>query len=232
MLTLAIEQSTAFSSVALLSDETLLRETSWTETRARQQHLFSVLPEFFNATSVKPDSIDAFAVGLGPGSFSGLRVSLSAARALALPGDRPVLGVASAEALAWRLSVEKEAPSIVILGDARRRRLWFVQFEASGDGLRMAKPFSLVKLKETADLVDKGTIVATPDWDRIGADLQASVSSEVTLIRERVVPTARSVGLLSLRSPNVKQVSDPTDPISPIYLHPPVFVKPRFAQSK
>ncbi|MFC1462656.1 tRNA (adenosine(37)-N6)-threonylcarbamoyltransferase complex dimerization subunit type 1 TsaB, partial [Verrucomicrobiota bacterium] len=108
---LAIEQSTSVGSIALLDDTRVLSEESWTETRGRAGNLFEMLPRILEAASRTVADIDLFAIGLGPGSFSGLRTSLSAVNHLALPGRKPVLGIPSAQALAHRLMAEESADS-------------------------------------------------------------------------------------------------------------------------
>lgn len=225
MLTLAIEQSTSLSSVALLDDTAVVAERNWNDSRSRDRRLFSVLPDIFREASVKPADIDTFAVGLGPGSFSGLRISLSAARGLAMPGKKRVFGVASGEALAWDILREKAATPIIVIGDARRDHLWFAQFNGTNDALKMQTPFSLIRTQKLPAALKKGSTVVTPDWERIGEKLMESASPGVTLIQEKRVPRARTVGELAFRKisespePSVHGV---TKGLTPLYLHPPV----------
>ena len=246
MLTLAIEQSTSVSSTALLNHGDVVAEHTWKNSDFPNQHIFStVLPDLFKETPVEPTDIDIFAVGLGPGSFSGLRISLSLASALALPGQKRVFGVSSGEALAWDLFREKLISPVVIVGDARRGRLWFAQFLATDGLLKMETPYCLIKFEELSGMLDKHSIVASPDWDRIGEKLIESNPGHTTFIEEKRVPRARTIGELALRkignsrpqdlfdrTPGRRSLGEvclaKSEPLTPIYLHPPVFVKPRF----
>ena len=124
MLTLAVDQSTAVNSVALLDGEAVLWETRWTRAEARGPQLVAVIEAALAGLGRAPAQIEAFAVGVGPGSYSGLRMSISAVRAWALPGGRPVCGVSSAEALARDAMDETGARTAAVAGDARRGRLW------------------------------------------------------------------------------------------------------------
>lgn len=229
MLILAIEQSTSSSSIALLDDTDIVAEHAWDDNRVRNQHLFSVLPDLFNEASVKPGDVNMFAVGLGPGSFSGLRVSVSAVRALALPGKKPVVGVSSAEALAWDIFRERQSTPITIVGDARRGRFWFAQFNRMGESLSISAYFSLIKSDELPAKLKESSTIATPDWDRIGEKLKKSVRPGIILIEEKRVPRARTVGELAVMKISNKAPSDlsaiassSSEPLMPIYLHPPV----------
>jgi tRNA threonylcarbamoyladenosine biosynthesis protein TsaB len=225
MITLAMEQSTATASLALFRDTTLIAERSWTDAPLHSQGMFTVLPELLAAGSVAVPDIERFAVGLGPGSFAGLRIALSAFRAMALPDHRPVYGVSSGEALAHGLGSEIPCP-IFAVGDARRNRLWLGQFarEACGS-LVLAAPYELMPVESLAARLPAGSTTVTSDWARIGAVLQAHCPAGVKVIQRAVVPTARSVGEIALQ----RIARDiPSDPLSPIYLHPPVFVAPRY----
>jgi tRNA threonylcarbamoyladenosine biosynthesis protein TsaB len=224
MLILAIEQSTSVSSIALLSDDSVVTEQVWDDQTSRNQHLFTVLPDLFKNACIDPQSIDIFAIGLGPGAFSALRISLSAIRGLAMPDSKPVFGLSSAEALAWHIIQCEEKQSVTVIGDARRGSLWLAGFEASGDIVKMQIPFALTDWdKLPADV--KSGVTVTSDWQRIGERLSQSLPAPVELIKERRVPAASDVGKLALMKLRNGETSLP---LKPIYLHPPVFVEPRF----
>ena len=96
MLLLAMDHSTRTGDLALLADGQVVARRSWQQAaRGRSDlsgHIAAVLAEH----AVGPADIDSFAVGLGPGIYSSLRISLSTVNGLALPGRRPVHGVCSA----------------------------------------------------------------------------------------------------------------------------------------
>src|ERR1035437_10885104 len=102
MLILSIDQSTETGSAAILDDQRLVAERHWAETRFSRQQLFPNLKAMLNEAGLEPGAIQLYVVGVGPGSYSGLRVALAAAMAMALPGKTPVYGLSSAEGLAWQ----------------------------------------------------------------------------------------------------------------------------------
>lgn len=221
---LAIEQSTVNGSAVIMSGGTVLADRSWTQANARQQQLLVRLPELFAAASIEPDAIDRLAIGLGPGIFSGLRTSLSAARALALPGQRPVCGISSGEALAWDTARRTGATTVTVIGDARRHRFWHARFAIAKTHPTLVAPYALVSADACGSILLPGTVAVTPHWEHIGAELLKHRNA-VNLIEESRTPSARILAELVMGRLGR---GEPMDELKPIYVHPPVFVEPRF----
>jgi tRNA threonylcarbamoyladenosine biosynthesis protein TsaB len=226
MLILALEQSTPTCSLALTRDAEVLASRTWTEDRGRNQQLFAELPPALEDAGVQIADIEAFAVGLGPGSFTGLRTAVIAARAFALPEHRPVIGVSSAEVLATEILSETGMESVTIVGDARRRRFWTARFPEAAALPSPRQGFRLVPASELAKALTGDAAVVSPDWDRIGDDLATATPPGAVLIREPRYPTAITLAELARRAADSPAEQKP--PLAPIYLHPPVFVPPRF----
>lgn len=226
MLTLGIDQSTLHGSLALLDGPEPVATRIWQDSRFRNQHLFQVLPGFLRDASVRPADIGLFAVGLGPGSFSGLRIALAAVQGLALPDAKPVRGIASAAAVAWDVIGERDASKVTIVGDARRGRFWMATFSAGVRGPSLDKAFELVAGEEADERLAAAALLATPDWERIGTQLAARCGARARVIEQNRTPQAATVAQLAFSEH--EQGQEPARPLQPIYLHPPVFVKPKF----
>lgn len=128
---LALETSTRWLSVALWRDGTLA------ERRAESVSGGSglVLPwvdELLAEAGLAPTALDGIAFGAGPGSFTGLRLACGAAQGLAFGLDRPVVGVATLEALAL---ASGEARVFACL-DARMNEVYFGAYEVDGRQVR------------------------------------------------------------------------------------------------
>ena len=113
MLILAFDTATSVATSALVRGGGVLGERATTPVRVLED-VDALLCE----AAVEPGELDALAVGLGPGSFTGVRMGLAAARALALSLDLPVAGVSTLAALA------AGAPEALPLIDAKRRELF------------------------------------------------------------------------------------------------------------
>ncbi len=113
MLTLAFDTATDVATVAVVRDGELLGEA-----RSRAAAVLADADELLRAASLRPRDLDLLAVGVGPGSFTGVRIGLAAARGLALALDLRVAGVSTLAALA------AGAPGAVPVIDARRREVF------------------------------------------------------------------------------------------------------------
>lgn len=96
----AFDCSNGFCEAAILRGGAALGERSEPLTRANRDRLFPILLDMLAETGVQWGDVDALAVGVGPGNFTGIRQGIAAARGLALSLQRPAIGVNRFEALA------------------------------------------------------------------------------------------------------------------------------------
>jgi len=222
---LAIELTTPRAALALLDDDRVLHAVAWEETRPRRQDLFMRLAALRDAAGRTLRDVDLFAVDTGPGSFSGIRVALAAAQAMALPAKRAVAGVSGAAAIAWDVLGAHPAHDVVVAGDARRGCLWAAVFRAGRPAPFPADGFRLLNAASLPAALPPGAIVVTPDWERIGPLLRAHAGPAHTLLEEARLPRAETIALLAR---DVVLTGAPLPPPAPLYLHPPVLAAPRF----
>ena len=113
MLILAFDTATDVATSALVDDGEVLGERS-----SRASTLLEDIDALVRQAGAHTRELDALAVGIGPGSFTGVRIGLSTARGLALALDLPVAGVSTLDALA------AGAPGAIPVIDARRRQVF------------------------------------------------------------------------------------------------------------
>ena len=224
MLTLAIEQSTPECSVALLRDGKLLVERTWLSGRRRGQQLFPALTELLQTADADAADIALYAVGLGPGVFSGLRVALATAQSMALPGNDAVRGVSSGEVLALELLASGTPQPLTIVGDARRERLWIATFDWDGTRPRPRGDYDLITVADLPGKIPADATLVTPDWGRIGERLAALPLGNCRLVEHNAIPRAAVLGRLAVNDENGGHQAPA---LGPIYIHPPVCVKPK-----
>lgn len=129
---LALEFSTETASLALLDGGAVAAAAAVDAGHRRSQGLFAAAEGLLNGAGWTFADVGAFAVGRGPGSYTGLRVSLTAARGWALPANKPVWTVSSGAALAAEIFAERpEISQVVVSGDARRGTIWAGLFARS-----------------------------------------------------------------------------------------------------
>ena len=90
---LAIDTSTRYAGIALADDRRVIDLQAWHSTVNHTSELMPAVANLLGRRGLKPTSLDAVAVALGPGGFSSLRVGVSAAKGMALAGRFPLLGV-------------------------------------------------------------------------------------------------------------------------------------------
>ena len=120
-LILAFDTSVAHCAAALLSGDAILAERVEPMQKGQAERLFPLLEEVLNKGGVAWSDLTAIGVGIGPGNFTGIRISVSAARGLTLSLGIPAVGVSSFEAQA----IDTPRPVLSLI-DARRDQV-FVQ---------------------------------------------------------------------------------------------------------
>lgn len=131
MRVLAIDTSTELGSVALLVDGHLKAEVA---ARVRARHgetVFRLLEQALAHAGLAKTELDLIASGVGPGSFTGTRVGLAAAKGLAVALDVPIVGVPTLRALARAAPGALLAPAV----DAHKGEVFVAVYERTGAGL-------------------------------------------------------------------------------------------------
>ncbi|WEK54957.1 MAG: tRNA (adenosine(37)-N6)-threonylcarbamoyltransferase complex dimerization subunit type 1 TsaB [Candidatus Cohnella colombiensis] len=131
--TLAIDTSTASLTVAIVRDGRLVDTSLTFAERNHSVRIISEIKELLARNGIRGNEIDLIAVGQGPGSYTGVRIAVTAAKTLAWTWNKPLIGVSSLEALAFgackALKPEGKAWIVPIM-DARRGQVYSSRFEA------------------------------------------------------------------------------------------------------
>jgi tRNA threonylcarbamoyladenosine biosynthesis protein TsaB len=213
MIVLGIELSSRQGSVALLEGSTVLAEKTWIGERVRHNTLFQTLETVLSEAEVSYSDISLYAVGRGPGSFSGMRMSFAVAQALALPGKTEVRAVSSGAALALAAARETGVKQIAVVGDARCGQVWYGLFQClENRTVVLSNDWTLVPYGEVS--VPEGALVIGPEAERL--------TPYFPNIGKPVFPHAKDVAALALNQ-------GVQEPLEPLYMHPPVFIEPKFS---
>ena len=128
---LAIESSAKAASVALSEDSSLISQYFQASALTHSRTLLCMAQDMLDNLELTLSDIDTIAVAIGPGSFTGIRIGLAAAKGLAWGGDKPVCGVSTLEAMAWHL-IDRTGVVICPAMDARRNEIYNAKFTADG----------------------------------------------------------------------------------------------------
>lgn len=132
MIVLALDTASAATSVALVEGETTLASATHIDARRHAEVLTPMIAEVLAGRGV-----DAVVCGVGPGPYTGLRVGVATAQALALAWQVPVVGVCSLDALARRAREMGVDGEFIVALDARRHEVYWARY----DEQRLAGPF-------------------------------------------------------------------------------------------
>lgn len=128
MLTLAFETSAKAGSVALLEGRKLLGESYQNTGLTHSQTIMTMAQSLIAACGYTPQDVQAVAVAAGPGSFTGIRIGVAAAKGFAWGSQIPCYGVSTLEAMALNLGAYEGL--VVGVMDARRSQVYTATFRA------------------------------------------------------------------------------------------------------
>jgi tRNA threonylcarbamoyladenosine biosynthesis protein TsaB len=216
---LALELSSPAASLALFDGERCVAHRAWREERRGNRPVFAALDAALAEAGWPAAGLDRFLVGRGPGIYSGMRVALMLARALALPRGLPVFAVASGAALAAALAETEPEERVAIVGDARRGQCWVGRFRRAPGGVEPDGDWTLVAPDALATALPPGTVAATPEWERLRPAAAAAAAPGVRWLAGDRYPDAGWVGRLAFAR---LARGEPSEPLAPLYLHPAV----------
>ncbi|MDP1583578.1 MAG: tRNA (adenosine(37)-N6)-threonylcarbamoyltransferase complex dimerization subunit type 1 TsaB [Bradyrhizobium sp.] len=140
MLILAIDTALDACAAGVLDTDTggLIAQESQAMKRGHAEALMPLIARVMKASGVAFTSLDRIAATTGPGSFTGLRVGLSAARGIGLAAGRPVVGLTTLTAYAAPVVAQNAAQPVISAIDARHDHVYFQV--VSGDGSSLVRP--------------------------------------------------------------------------------------------
>ena len=161
MLILAVDTSTRTGSAAILRDSEVLAEVSGYEETPYSSRLFRDIALLQDRANFRLDQVDVFAVAAGPGSFTGLRVGLTAVKAWAEVHGKPIAAISGLEAIAAESLVGEtpgapDAHFIAPFLDARRGQIFgaiYRRIPGDATGLALASDESILSVDEFLELV-------------------------------------------------------------------------------
>jgi len=136
---LAIETSTLLGGIAILDDSSgLIAEVKLNVKSTHSERLLSEVGHIMDKTGLQLKDIDVFAVSIGPGSFTGLRIGVSTVKGFSYATGRPIVAVPTLEALAWNFPICRYPVCTVL--DARKKEVYAALFAWEGEGFRRILP--------------------------------------------------------------------------------------------
>ena len=200
MLTLSVDTSSRLGSLAVLKDQSILGVVSTSSDEAYSARMFRQLEFLLAELAIGLPAIDLYAVVAGPGSFTGLRVGLTAVKGWAEVYQRPIAPVSGLEAIASEAPVQLGLVASIL--DARRGQIYGALHSRSGgqietriSDLVSAPEEFLTVLRESVSPAD--VVFASPSPEIVRDALASSVFATCRVLRVSPV-LAPAAGLLGI----------------------------------
>lgn len=227
MITLALEFSSAVRSVAVAkADATSGRSTvlgkasDQTDPKSRPLVL---IERALEAAAIRRDEIECVVVGLGPGSYTGIRSAIAVAQGWQLGRDLRLLGLGSIESIAAQAQARGWNGRISVMIDAQRNEFYFAAYEITANERREIQPLRLASLEDVRQLV-RNASGHSNETLRPGEAVPRVIGPEVTKWfphGDVIYPDATALAFLA--EGRTDFVSG--EQLEPIYLRAPSFVK-------
>lgn len=152
MKVLAIETSTMTGGAAVMDDaQGIIMEVIFNVKTGHSERLMKEIDYCLREAGISISDMNAFAVSIGPGSFTGLRIGLSTIKGFSYATGLPVVAVPTLEAFSWNFPMSPYP--VCPLLDARKKEVYAGVFLWSGDGFERALPETSIKIKELTVLL-------------------------------------------------------------------------------
>jgi tRNA threonylcarbamoyladenosine biosynthesis protein TsaB len=214
MLILAFDTTVAACSVALWRDGAVLARARQTMAQGQAEALMPLIEGVMRDGGVEYTALDRIAVTVGPGSFTGVRVGLAAARGLGLAAGKPVIGVLTTEALAHAVP-ERTRGHILAAVDTKRGDLYVQQFDARLDAQGDPRAMTETQIKEW---IGDASMIVVGD---AAARAVAALGPHATLSRADAFPDPAVIAAIA-----ATRTPAPAGPL-PVYVRPPDAVIPQ-----
>lgn len=195
--------------------EWLLREDYEERPAGHAERLFPMVAGVMEGAGLTFSAIDRIAVTVGPGTFTGVRIGIAAARAFALATGKPVVAITSLAAMAHRarllLGAQIESQRLLVAVDARRGMVYAQTFAT--DGATAGEPLLLAP-EAAAETFAGNPVLVVGSGATIVAEALAAVRVEAEARLPDLQPHARSLAMLA---PGL----DPIGKVAPLYLRQP-----------
>ena len=221
MLILAIDTALDACAAGVLDTDAgrLIAQESQPMKRGHAEALMPLIARVIKASGVAYVALDRIAVTTGPGSFTGLRVGLSAARGIGLAANKPVVGLTTLTAYAAPVVAQNAAQPVISAIDARHDHVYFQV--VSGDGSSLVRP-RVAPVEEALEaarfgaphLVGNAALILSQRWP---ADAAAPFKADpqpapdiawVAWLGAAVSPDAAPARPYYLRAPDAKPSQD------------------------
>ena len=221
VLILNIETATTNCSVSLSKNgETFILKEDYDKNYSHAERLHVYIDAILNEAGITFKDLDAVAISKGPGSYTGLRIGVSAAKGLCFAIDKPLISVSTLEALAYQVNCEEGV--IIAMLDARRMEVYSSIFDSNYNQIRETE----------AQIINEDSFknyLAASKVYFIGNGVEktkALINHSNAIFIENKLPSANEMSLLAYNKFKISDFEDVAY-FEPYYLKDFVALKPK-----
>ncbi|RJQ49506.1 MAG: tRNA (adenosine(37)-N6)-threonylcarbamoyltransferase complex dimerization subunit type 1 TsaB [Nitrospiraceae bacterium] len=214
---LAIETATLAGSIAILDDTTgLVGEVRVDVRIAHAERLMPSLEWLLKTSGVSINDIDVFALSIGPGSFTGLRIGLSTVKGLSYATDKPIVPVPTLDAFARTMPFCSRL--ICPMLDARKNEVYAALYRWDGNTCDKILPETVISPAELLHLVHE-PVVFTGDGARMYREVISEGLQENAFFAppSKMSPSASAVAEIAVEQMKQGKIADPVS-LTPLYI--------------
>lgn len=196
---LSIETSTMLGGVAILDEhEGLIAEVRLNVKSTHSERLMTAIHQALTQSDLQLNDVDAFAVAIGPGSFTGLRIGLSTVKGLSYATGKPFVTVPTLEAFAWNFPFSRYPVCLML--DARKGEVYSAVFEWVDQGFGRIMDEASVKPDHLLQKL-KGVVLFAGEGVKLYKDRIGQIMGERAVMAspEKMIPFPSNVAMLGLK---------------------------------
>ena len=222
---LSIDTSSKYFSLAVSDDEKIICARKIKAGKILSSAIIPAIKQIIKKSGViSLSKLDGFAVGLGPGSFTSLRVGVSTVKALGFALNKPVVGISSLDVLA--LNVRADIADVCAICDARRNLVYGCVFKKRGLKIIKKTKYLLTDVKNLLDeikddvvFIGDGIEIVKREFEEKGGRNFKGMLFHFEENEKLWYPQARHLAILAFEKMKKKKI-DKVEKIVPLYLYP------------
>jgi tRNA threonylcarbamoyladenosine biosynthesis protein TsaB len=218
---LAIKSSAITASTAIVDEENVIAEYTINHKKTHSQTLLPMIDEICAMTETEVDDIDAIAVSVGPGSFTGLRIGVATAKGIALSKDKSMIAVPTLEGLAYNLVGTSKV--IVPIMDAKRKHVYSGIYTFENGQFKELRKTNLIAIEDLAKELNDNyeDVVFLGDGIEVARDYFKE-NLKINYTEASIVNRKHKASSVALRALDLAKEGklESGDNISPDYLRP------------
>jgi len=213
---LGVDTSTLTAGIGIIEGDEILVELKFSIKITYSEILLSCIDQALKNIDLKMDDIDGFAISIGPGSFTGLRIGLSTLKGLCFATKRPLASVPSLDALAY-LSLYCQYPVVTML-DAKKNQVYAAIYETKNGELKRQTDYLVMDVEDLVNKISQKVLFVGPGAKVYKQKLIELLGENAYFsLGEQSLSSGATVALLGLKKLISGQVEDIAN-LEPLYL--------------